>query len=162
MAKITYTNKVTLNPQPSIADENKVTDDNMNEIKQVVNTNDDTVQGIINGEKYSTTEVKTNKTWIDGKPIYRKVIDFGQLPSSNSNPLLNHNIGNIDKIVYNYAFCYNSDGITYEIPHVGNTSMMSGVYMAKRVNKEWVQIFVSGNMSSYHAYFILEYTKTTD
>jgi hypothetical protein len=43
MAKITWTDKTTLNPQPSIARENKVIDDDMNEIKQVVNTNDDNV-----------------------------------------------------------------------------------------------------------------------
>jgi len=43
MAKITWTNKTTLNPQPSIARENKVIDDDMNEIKQVVNANDDNV-----------------------------------------------------------------------------------------------------------------------
>lgn len=36
---ITYTDKETLNEQPSIADENKVSDDDMNEIKSVVNLN---------------------------------------------------------------------------------------------------------------------------
>lgn len=41
MAKITYTNKETLNSQPSIADKNKVKADDMNEIKSVVNENDD-------------------------------------------------------------------------------------------------------------------------
>lgn len=41
MAKITYTNKVALNENPEIADINKVTDDDMNEIKQVVNDNYD-------------------------------------------------------------------------------------------------------------------------
>ena len=35
--KITYNNKVSLNPQPSIANENKVSDADMNEIKSVVN-----------------------------------------------------------------------------------------------------------------------------
>lgn len=39
MGKINYTNKTTLNPQPSIADENKVTSVDMNEIKSVVNGN---------------------------------------------------------------------------------------------------------------------------
>lgn len=39
MGKINYTNKTTLNPQPSIADENKVTSGDMNEIKSVVNGN---------------------------------------------------------------------------------------------------------------------------
>lgn len=37
MAKITYADKVALNPQPSIANENKVTDSDMNEIKNSVN-----------------------------------------------------------------------------------------------------------------------------
>lgn len=37
LTQITYTNKETLNEQPSIADINKVTADNMNEIKSVVN-----------------------------------------------------------------------------------------------------------------------------
>lgn len=35
--KITYSNKVSLNPQPSVANENKVSDADMNEIKSVVN-----------------------------------------------------------------------------------------------------------------------------
>lgn len=37
MAKITYADKETLNPQPSIADKNKVTYGDMNEIKSVIN-----------------------------------------------------------------------------------------------------------------------------
>jgi len=43
MAKITWANKTTLNPQPSIARENKCTNADLNEIKSVVNTNDDNV-----------------------------------------------------------------------------------------------------------------------
>lgn len=41
--KITYTDKETLNEQPSIADKNKVTDDDMNEIKRVVNAGIDQI-----------------------------------------------------------------------------------------------------------------------
>jgi hypothetical protein len=37
MAKITYDDKVALNEEPSVAEINKVTDDNMNEIKSSVN-----------------------------------------------------------------------------------------------------------------------------
>lgn len=37
MAKITYDNKITLNPQPSIADANKCTANDLNEIKESVN-----------------------------------------------------------------------------------------------------------------------------
>lgn len=43
MAKITYENKVALNENPEIADENKITDNDMNEIKQAVNTNENKI-----------------------------------------------------------------------------------------------------------------------
>lgn len=39
MAQITYDDKVALNENPSVAEINKVTDDNMNEIKDTINTN---------------------------------------------------------------------------------------------------------------------------
>lgn len=179
MAKITYTNKTTLNPQPSIADENKVTDDDMNEIKAVVNNNADNVGDLSdlatntkssivgainelkNAEVYSTTEVKTNKTWIDGKPIYRKVINMGYLPNKNAK-LTNHNISDIDKITYQYAIISDSSGLTYQGEHTSAQNMGSGMTIAMRSNKEWVQINCSSDMTSYTAYFILEYTKTTD
>ena len=35
-------------------------------------------------EYYSTTETKTNKVWIDGKPIYRKVLVVNQTISSDT------------------------------------------------------------------------------
>lgn len=35
-------------------------------------------------ETYSTNEVNTGQTWIDGKPIYRKVVN-GSVPTTSSN-----------------------------------------------------------------------------
>lgn len=55
MAKITYTNKVALNVNPEVAAINKVQDTDMNEIKSVVNTNDDNVGDL-------TTLTTTTKT----------------------------------------------------------------------------------------------------
>ena len=43
MSKINYTDKVTLNENPNVADVNKVKADDLNEIKNVVNANDDNV-----------------------------------------------------------------------------------------------------------------------
>ena len=43
MSKITYTDKVTLNENPNVADVNKVKATDLNEIKNVVNANDDNV-----------------------------------------------------------------------------------------------------------------------
>lgn len=39
MAQITYDDKVALNENTSVAEINKLTDDNMNEIKNTINTN---------------------------------------------------------------------------------------------------------------------------
>ena len=43
MSKITYADKVTLNENPNVADVNKVKANDLNEIKNVVNANDDNV-----------------------------------------------------------------------------------------------------------------------
>ena len=173
---ITFNNKTTLNSQPDIANENKVTASDMNEIKSVYNTeigdvtlldttDKTSVVNAINelkdGEIYSTSEVKTNKVWIDNKPIYRKVINFGALSSSASTLSVSHNI-NYDKIVNLYGICSDSNGTTMHIPHVGTTNMASGISISLRSTSSSIQIYTSGNGSSYNAYIIIEYTKKTD
>lgn len=57
MAQITYTNKETLNSQPSIADKNKVKAEDMNEIKSVVNTNYGEVGDITNLNTTNKTSI---------------------------------------------------------------------------------------------------------
>ena len=85
MAKITYQDKVALNVNSDIADINKVTASDLNEIKEVVNANDDNmgllsnlnttnkssmvnaINEVNNKFNYSTEEQVIGK-WIDGKP----------------------------------------------------------------------------------------------
>ena len=57
LTEITYTNKETLNEQPSIADKNKVKADDMNEIKSVVNTNAGKVGDLANLDTTSTSSI---------------------------------------------------------------------------------------------------------
>ncbi len=62
---------------------------------------------------YSTTEQKTGGVWIDGKPIYRKVVNFGALLNT-ANKTVAHNIANIDKIVKmfgNSVYVFASQGV---------------------------------------------------
>ena len=110
MAQITYTNKVALNENPEIADINKVTDDDMNEIKSVVNTNDglrgdlstlttttktSTVAAIneLNSDKASTNEViisniqptaNDNKLWIDTGEVGNQVSEITNTYSTST------------------------------------------------------------------------------
>jgi len=46
----------------------------------------------------STTAIQTGKFWIDGKPIYRKVIDMGALASSGATTVA-HGLAGISEVV---------------------------------------------------------------
>ena len=122
----------------------------------------------INGEDeyytndYSAAEQVIGK-WINGKPIYRKVIIYGTMPTgAEDSPTVNHNIANIDFITRWYGFCVRNDGLQYNFDHVAAVNMGSNMTIATRINKQWVQIAVSTDMSSFTGYFVIEYTKTTD
>lgn len=68
--KITYEDKVSLNPQPSIANKNKVSDADMNEIKAVVNqVVEDT--GWVDISSYVNTNYFTARS--DNKPMARRI-----------------------------------------------------------------------------------------
>ena len=168
MAVITYDNKSTLNPQPSVADVNKVTSGDMNEIKQVVNTNYGEVGDITNlnttdktsvvnainelkdGEINSTTEVKTNKVWINGKPIYRKVIQINVGTTEVSYPVSNDasqvwiDMGN--------SWCTWGGNRTYPL-----SRLMTEYYIDNSLNL----VLKSANGTNT-GYVTVEYTKTTD
>lgn len=55
MSQITYADKVTLNPQPDIADINKVTNSDMNMIKNAHNDTDNNLNNLIGVELYNNT-----------------------------------------------------------------------------------------------------------
>lgn len=69
------------------------------ELSEQVGINTSDIQSIKDGEIYSTSEIKTNKIWIDGKPIYRKVIKdinvTGNMSEIISTGLSNVNVINI-------------------------------------------------------------------
>lgn len=169
MAQITYADKTALNVNSSIADINKVNASDMNEIKSVVNTNDsnigdlsslatDTKTSIVgaineikNAEAYSTSEVKTNNVWIDGKPIYRKTFT-GTLSSA-----INHGLTNVN-FVNAYGFYVSSTGTFLPLPSLrpNNTNFNVGFYITS------TQIaFDKGTGASGNCYITLEYTKTS-
>lgn len=111
MAKITWADKTALNPQPSIARENKVIDDDMNEIKSVVNTNDDSLIGVTNSVTglmgtilydnssgtASTIPLSDNVNNYDYIEIYFKTNDTGSIASRKIYNLWNgSNIADLD------------------------------------------------------------------
>lgn len=110
---------------------------------------------------YTTTE-RIIGTWFDGKPLYRKIIDFGYLKSGIQE--LAHNISNIDVIVNGNGFFHNTNtGSWYPIPRPYPTNMET-YCVSVDVNKKNI-VLTNGtayNGTTFYAWIILEYTKTTD
>lgn len=108
---------------------------------------------------YSTDEVFTGKTWIDGKPIYRKVINVTITHDSSKQYKLNVSNLNIDKGIKLYGI--DSNGSTIPIILTETLSWcVSIIYdgVTKEIIFSW-GASVSRTMS-YN--IIIEYTKTTD
>lgn len=111
-------------------------------------------------EAYSTTETKTNKVWINGKPIYRKVflIPSGSLSSGDNTidtGLTNVTIVNIDGNIQsgNYAWSVN---------FYRDATNTCETYFNKSDNTIRMHLGPTYPQTTSTGYVILEYTKTTD
>jgi len=122
----------------------------INELNTNINSLDDR-------DNYSTTEQVVG-TWIDGKPIYRKVIQCGVLPNS-ANKDVAHNIQNFGTTIKcNGMAVRTSDKRALPIPD--STPSAEIVCGATNTN---VYITTNNDRSSFdNSFLVLEYTKTTD
>lgn len=123
-----------------------------NQQENVLNATKDYVD---NSNSYSTDETLTGGKWIDGKPIYRKVVDCGAMPN-NTVKLVAHNISNLDNTISISGYA-KSTIETLPLPFSG----ILGVIEAY-TNSTDIKIGSSYDFSSYSGYVIVEYTKTTD
>lgn len=109
---------------------------------------------------YSTTETSTGKTWIDGKAIYRKVIQFGAM-SGNNRYTKAHGIS-YDTIVSFNAIARNSTNSYLPLARVGynrdsqiDASLNGYAYITPDD-----AIIIGGSQTNYTgATVIIEYTK---
>ena len=98
---------------------------------------------------YSTDE-QVIGTWIDGKPIYRKIYDWTASPFLVSNSWQNTTIDstNMDRIIS--AIGMHQDGTLYNDT------------CADPTKSSHTRVGIKAWADGYYAYLILEYTKTTD
>lgn len=111
--------------------------------------------------QYSTEETRTGKTWIDGKPIYRKVIDFGALPNATTK-VVAHGIADVDTWVQQIAIANTATKSGIRLPFADTTLATQSISAYATATSVGVN---TGNVnrSDYtKCYFILEYTKSTD
>ena len=133
------------------------------DVPEVVNSNSDSTANAYSCDyvnklnTYSTTEQRIG-TWIDGKPLYRKVYDFGSAPN-NTTKTLAANITNLSAITKIYGFATTTAGYVTPLPQVvANGQNQIQLFF----NNNNVSITTTSDKSTYYCYVILEYTKTTD
>lgn len=110
-------------------------------------------------DAYSTTEQVVG-TWIDGKPLYRKTIDFGALPNATTKSVA-HGLSNF-RVRNFYGVAVNpSTNITFYLPTLsGNASAFVTVHID---SANVIVNAMSTNRSAFtECYITIEYTKTTD
>ena len=110
-------------------------------------------------DKYSTTEHFTGKYWIDGKPIYRKVLQ-GTLPNTASTP----EIGTIANFGTLVSARFIQRGGSFAV----DGAIYSGADTSK-INVGFVmdtgRVMYKSTVPSYFGYTvdaIIEYTKSTN
>lgn len=111
---------------------------------------------------YSTSETKTGGTWIDGKPIYRKVINVGNIPDTTSKSTA-HNIANIGTIIIceGRAVVNTTAKTSIGLPYINTDSSTICIQVYANVTDVVVKT-ASNFWIAYAGFVILEYTKTTD
>lgn len=103
---------------------------------------------------YSTREKKIG-TWINGKPVYRKVIDIDSITLSEGANTIEHGISNLEAVVrMDFMLRYTNDNWYYNWDMYGNITIGYSVITINS-NTEYANYFNDGHI-------ILEYTKATD
>lgn len=122
-----------------------------------------------NYEVYSTEE-QIIGVWIDGKPLYRKVIDLGTLPNTDT-VMIPHNIDNLDRIIsmsgmakserqnllLPFPYSLGKDGFNSD-----GTVKINAVPINIYEQQGNIVVYTLSDRSDMTGYVILEYIKTTD
>lgn len=111
------------------------------------------------GLNYSTSEVDTGMTWIDGKHIYKKTVDFGAEPAANQAKKVSANISNLDKVIKIEAMGIDDNHAGLPLPYPVNASNASYELCYYGGDIEITRGSISVNMTQI--YVTLYYTKTS-
>ena len=112
---------------------------------------------------YVSEEILTGDTWIDGKPIYRQVLQITGTNTDNESlsiPLGNFTLGFLIRM--DGGFFTDADFCVLSTPH--NSSFNGNIYTRIRyaTTAPELRIVCGGGRSILSGYAILEYTKAED
>ena len=112
---------------------------------------------------YSLDEIATGETWIDGKPIYRKVYSFDELPLGGR--IAVGTITDLDFCVRLYGVAYKESNHNFRPLPFAGTKVQNGQTVCNDIrlcivtnNTIEVETF-DPDWANYAGYVIAEYTK---
>lgn len=120
-------------------------------------------------DTYSTNETVVGK-WIDGKPIYRKTMEFSTSTLSAGENYIAHGLQNIELLMVNKNWSFlvdDHDGVV-AIWQLGNSvNMDASAFSQYSCNAVWtnastISIYIGSGLSPKKLIITFEYTKTTD
>lgn len=113
----------------------------------------------LNGLANYSTEEQVIGTWVNGKPLYKKTVDFGAFPN-NTTKSVPHGISNISKIVKITAIA-SASNIFLSVPWASPDNAIYNPYLYADLTN--INLRTARDMTNYtECYVTLEYTKTTD
>lgn len=111
----------------------------------------------INGAIYSYDEHVVGR-WVDGKPLYEKTVNFGNLPANGEREIY-HEIQNVKSYFINGGFILTAAGSSFMLNSViGQADFIRFILTPSRIICN-TNTNVTGN---YSAIVFVRYTKTTD
>lgn len=111
-------------------------------------------------QSFSTSEINTGTTWIDGSTIYKKTVNTGALNSTDK--VTNHGISGIKQVIKMEGFAIGtspSAGTIYvSLPRAHKDNEHDGISFEAFGNN--VKVAVGTNNVFYDSYVTIYYTKT--
>lgn len=110
---------------------------------------------------YSATETEVG-TWIDGKTIYRRVIDIGALPNNDTKEVKVFDKPDpIDTVVRLYGVAKNSSNVAIPLPHTSVSALTGQVVISysNDANTTFISISTGSDRSGFSGFVVIEYTK---
>lgn len=115
---------------------------------------------------YSEQEIKTNKVWVDGKPIYRISKEL-MTPSETTKffeiyRFINLNLGKLTDFKAIIEVVYSDTTIVYYSLSYDENDSNHFAWIALHKRTGSLQMKVGSELTNQKIYLTLEYTKTTD
>ena len=111
-----------------------------------------------NYQIFSTTETRIG-TWINNKPLYRKVVHLGTLPAGAYYNLIPSGITNMGVMVALYGGAMSASNNGFPLPYLGATSSGGNIELVYLSNGD-IRVWCTKDYSALDGYVVIEYTKS--